>query len=258
VTVAREDFIGHVPFDIAPYRVLVYPVPPPDSADESARADYSARVEEAVERLAAELALLAREDSPGIPNPVQDFLLSRSPLTCIESRYLEEFSGRWEEELLAHTKRELVHVALTGSHLAGMLASYVESRVRKTPLSVKFLLLDPEDRESWTFVYRLREARSITDAEVERFLAQDRMMQQRTEEVISRLDGPPRFTGQVGYYSGIPLFWAYWVDRDRIIVGHLAMSRLCARNLPVSVIVKDDPRTSVLYEYYASAIESLI
>jgi hypothetical protein len=257
VTVAREDFIDHVPFDIAPYRVLVYPAPPRESAGDNARADYSARVEVAVENLSAELTKLAQDDSNGIPNPVQDFLQSRSPLTCTETRYLERFSGRWEEELLAHTKRELVHVALTGSYFAGMLAGYVESRVRETPLSVKFLLLDPEESEGWSFIYRLREGRQVTEGEVEKSITQDRMLQQRTEEVIQRLEGPPQFTGQVEYYSGIPLFWAYWVDRCRIIVGHLAMGRLTCRNLPVSVIVKDDPRTSVLFEYYASAIDSL-
>jgi hypothetical protein len=122
---------------------------------------------------------------------------------------------------------------------------------------VRFLLLDPDDREGWSFVYRLREGRQVTEGELERFSAQQRTLQERTEEVITRLKGGLQFTGQVQYYSGIPLFWAYWVDRSRIIVGHLAMGRLTSRNLPVAVIVRDDPRTSVLYHYYASVIDSL-
>jgi hypothetical protein len=257
VTVAREDFIAHVPFDIAPYRVLVYPVPPLEPGNEDAKAAYRTKVQEAVGRLSDELATLVRDDSEGMPNPVQDFLRSRSPLTCAESRHLEGFGAQWEEMLPSHTKQELVHVGLTGSHLAGMLAAYVESGVRKTPLSVSFLLLDPEDVEAWSYVYRLREGRQVTRGEVERFIAQDRLQQQKTEAVITRLGDGPRFAGQVEYYSGIPLFWAYWVDRSRIIAGHLATRRLTSLRLPVSVIVKDDPRTSVLYHYYASAIDSL-
>ena len=43
----------------------------------------------------------------------------------------------------------------------------------------------------------------------------------------------------------------------RQVVDHLAAARLSSRNLPVSVIAKDDPRTFALYTYYAAAIESL-
>lgn len=257
VTVSREDFMDHLPFDLGTYRVLVYPKPPGDSDNEELKADYSARVDEAVERLAAELVRLVQDDSAGIPNPVQTFLHSRSPLTCVESRYLERLSGRWEEELLGHTEQELVYVSLAGSHFAGMLTAYADSGSRRTPLNVRFLLLDPEDREGWSFVYRLREGRPVTDSEIDEFIADDRVVQRRTEAVVARLGLTPHFSGEVEYYRGVPLFWAYWLDRRRIIVGHLAAGRLIARNLPVSVIVKDDPRTSVLYTYYASAIGAL-
>jgi hypothetical protein len=257
VTVARGDFIAHVPFDIAPYRVLVYPAPPLEPRNEDAEATYRTKVQEAVEKLSGELTKLVGEYSEGIPNPVQDFLRSRSPLTCAESRHLEGFGAQWEEKLLEATKQDLVHVGLTGSHFAGMLAAYVESGVRKTPLSMRFLLLDPEDVEAWSYVYRLREGRAVTKDEVVRLVAQDRSQQQKTEAVIARLEGGPRFAGQVEYYSGIPLFWAYWVDRSRIIAGHLATRRLTSLRMPVSVIVKDDPRTSILYHYYASTIDSL-
>jgi hypothetical protein len=257
ITVSREDSIDHVPFDIAPYRVLVYPAPPAESEGVEAQTRYRTRVEEAVEKLASELMSLSQEGSEGIPNPVQDFLASRSPLTCPESRHLQGFSGRWEEDLLSHTKEEMVYVALTGSNFASLVVGYVESRVRDTPLSVRFLLLDPKDVGGWSFVYRLREGRPVGDEERESLLAQDRMLQQRTEDALSRLDGHPQFQGRVEYYSGIPLFWAYWVDRNRIIVGHLARGRLNARNLPVSVIVRDDPRTSALYKYYSSSIDLL-
>ena len=53
-----------------------------------------------------------------------------------------------------------------------------------------------------------------------------------------------------------PLVWADLVDRVRLIVGHLAMERLGARNLPVSVLVRDDPATGLLYAYDAGVVES--
>jgi hypothetical protein len=257
VTISREDFMDHVPFDLGTYRVLVYPKPPGESDDEERKADYSARVDEAVDKLAEELAKLVQGDSARIPNPVQTFLHSRSPLTCVESRHLEELGGRWEEELLGHTEEELVYVSLAGSHFAGMLSAYADSGRRETPLHVKFLLLDPEDREGWSFVYRLRGGHPVAESEVEKLIAQDRVMQERTEQVIARLERAANISGEVEYYRGVPLFWAYWMDRNRIIVGHLAAGRLSARYLPVSVIVKDDPRTSVLYTYYKSAIDAL-
>ena len=49
VTVTREDFIERVPFDIKPYRVLVYPKPPAESEGEEAQAAYREAAEEAVE-----------------------------------------------------------------------------------------------------------------------------------------------------------------------------------------------------------------
>ncbi|MGD2153245.1 MAG: hypothetical protein PVG79_08230 [Gemmatimonadales bacterium] len=257
ITVCREDFMDHVPFDLGTYRILVYPKPPADHDNEERKADYSARVNEAVEKLAAELMRLVQNDSAVIPNPVQTFVESRSPLTCVESRFLDELSGRWEEELLHHTEQELVCVALGGSHFAGVLGAYADSGRRETPLHVKFLLLDPEDREGWSFVYRLREGRPLTDTEIDELIADDRVLQRRTEQVVARLGQTPNISGQVEYYRGVPLFWAYWLDRRRIIVGYLAAGRLSSRSLPVTVIVRDDPRTSVLCAYYASAIDAL-
>ena len=175
----------------------------------------------------------------------------------MESRYLEKLSGRWEEELLHHTEQELVYFSLAGSHFAGILTAYADSGRRRTPLNVRFLLLDPDDREAWSFVYRLRKGGPVTDSEIDEFIADDRVVQRRTEQVVARLSQAPHFSGEVEYYRGVPLFWAYWMDRSRIIVGHLAAGRLSSRNLPVSVIVKDDPRTSVLYKYYESVIDAL-
>ncbi|MGC2675959.1 MAG: hypothetical protein WA415_08045, partial [Mycobacterium sp.] len=40
VMVVREDYRDAIPFDIAPYRVLVYPKRPDDSGDQAERAAY--------------------------------------------------------------------------------------------------------------------------------------------------------------------------------------------------------------------------
>ncbi|MFH1764153.1 MAG: hypothetical protein ABIF09_08180 [Gemmatimonadota bacterium] len=258
IMVAREDFIDLVPFDLKPYRVLVYPKPPVDSEGHTGRDDYHARVNQTVEKLAVELARAVEPNSDGISNPVQDFLALRSPLTCGESRYLEGFSGAWEEDLPKYADHRLTYLSLSGSHFAGMLSAYADSGRRQAPLHVEFLLLDPTDREGWSFVYRLREGRPVTEEEIDKFTAQDRMLQERTEQVIHRLERNPHLSGEVRYYRGVPLYWAYRIDQTRIITGHLAAGRLSSRNLPVSVIVKDDPRTSVLYSYYSSSIDVLI
>ena len=258
VMVAREDFIDLVPFDLKPYRVLVYPKLPADAEGTDPPAEYQEAVREAVQKLAAELNRVATENSGGIPNPVQDFLALRSPLTCRESRHLEGFSGGWEEAIPHHADHELTYFSLSGFHFAGIVSAYADSGRRQTPLHVRFLLLDPDDREGWSFVYRLREGRPLSESEVEELIIQDRVLQKRTEQVLARLENTAQISGEVEYYTGVPLFWAYWIDGDRIITGHLAAGRLNARNLPVSVIVKDDPRTSVLYTYYASSIESLV
>ena len=257
VTVAREDFIDRVPFDIAPYRVLVYPRPPSQVASDADRGVYEKRARDASERLAAELRSLRAEGSRGIANPVQDFLAARSPLTSTGSLYLDRFESGVEEEMLRGVDGELVCVALTGASFAGLLAGHVESGERTSPLAVRLLLLDPHSREGWSYVYHLREGRPISGTELEELMATDRASQARTDALVKRLNRRPDFDGEVVYYSGIPLFWAYLLDRRRLIVGHLAMERVGARNLPVSVLVGDDPRTESLYAYYTSVIESL-
>lgn len=257
ITMAREDFIDQVPFDIAPYRVFVYPKPPSEPCDKKEKENYHVRVGEAVKGLIKELERVAKEDEVGISNPVQDYVVSRSPLTCRESRYLDRFGGDLEEELLRHTREELVFVGLTGSHFVNILAGYIESGERKIPMKVSLLLLDPKDHEGWGYVYHLREGHSVAKDEFEKLIVQDRSTQQRVEQTITRLNRVSNFSGDVSYYSGIPLFWAYFVDRNRLIIGYLAMHRMGSLNLPVTVLVKDDPKTQILYSYYVSAINLL-
>jgi hypothetical protein len=258
ITVAREDYMDRVPFDVAPYRVLVYPQPPGGTASHDEVAEYRARAAEASQHLADELRGLARPGSPGITNPVQDYLAQRSPLTSTESLYLSKFGSDVEEEMLRGIDAELVHVSVTGSSFVSVLGGYVESGERTQPLRVRLALLDPADQEAWRYVYHLREGRAVSPEELETYLAEDRASQERTQRILERLTRLPLFDGSVSYYRGVPLLWAYAIDRSRLVVGHLAQERLGSRNMPVSVLVKDDPKTDTLFSYYLAVIDSLI
>jgi hypothetical protein len=250
VVVVREDFLARIPFDVAPYRVLPYPAPadgePPG---------HSARVAAAVEKLAAEVAALVGVKAAGIPNPVQDYLAARSPLSTRQSRHIPRFGADLEEEMVRRLKRELVYVALTGHHLVTLLASYLESGERTDPFNLRLLLLSPEDRSAWDFVYRLRDGTTPSAEDRDQFLAEDRALQQRVLSLLKRLKSrAPMFSCDVWYCSTLPLSWLFWVDRERFIVGHFAANRTGSRELPVHVIVKDDRQTAPLYEYHESQV----
>jgi hypothetical protein len=257
ITMAREDYIGQVPFDIAPYRVLIYPKPPSQPADESEQAAYRAKVEAAIQQLSSELLKVARHGE-AIPNPVQDFICGRSPLTSVESQFLDALGENFERDLLRHAHSRVIHAGLTGAHFTTVLTGYVESETRTTPLSVHVLLLDPVDTKGWEFVYILREGRDAQQAGIRDFIEENRFMIGKTKRTIERLNERyPWFTGHVSYYSGVPLFWAYMIDESRVFVGHLALNRISSLNLPVYVFVKEDRKTTAMFHYYASTIKSL-
>jgi hypothetical protein len=256
VTLAREDYIDRVPFDIAPYRVLVYPRAPPGSSPESDHVVYRGHAAEARDQLALELGVFAKGATAGVTNPVQDYLAARSPLTSAQTRYLAAFTSDLEEELLRHTESELTHVSLTGAGFIGLLAGHVEND-RSASLKVNVLLLNPDDQAGWAYVFHLREGRPASESEFKLFMDENRAVQSRTRSMIEQLNRFESFSGGTALYSGIPTIWAYAVDRRRLVVGHLALTRLGARNLPVAVVVKEDPKTRPLFDYYLAVIDSL-
>lgn len=257
VTVVREDFRDAIPFDIAPYRVLIYPKRPGESCSEAERAAYDNAAHDAAEALAASLTAILEGDAEGIANPVQDFLAKRSPLTCSDSRYVDSLSETHEEQMIASADSDIVAVGITCAHFAKVLCRVIEDGVRTKPLCVRILVLDPDDRDGWRYVYHLREGRTVSDDEFAELYAEDQMITQRTKRLLQRVNAHDDFDGEILSFRGIPVFWAYVVDNRRIFVGNLAMNRFSAR-LPVSVLVKEDPRTRSLYRYYEQAIERLI
>jgi hypothetical protein len=258
ITIAREDFLSKVPFDIAPYRVLVYPRSPSELADEKEKAMYGAAVEKVIQQLSSEL-LRVIQNGEVIPNPIQDFIKGRSPLTSIETQYIDKLSANFEEELLRQTKNKVIHVGLTGAHFTTILTGYLESGERNSPLFVQYLLLDPANTKGWEFVYLLREGKNAEETELSDFIEENRFTIEKTTKVIKRLqDRYPLFTAEVSYYSGVPLFWAYVMDENRVIVGHLALNRISSLNLPVYVFVREDQKTSAMFAYYTSTINSLM
>jgi hypothetical protein len=103
----------------------------------------------------------------------------------------------------------------------------------------------------------MREGKPVDRSLVKEYMEEDVLTQRRAirrlKSLSQRVSG---FSVEVHLFSSPPIFWAYLVDRERLIVGHLAMHRLSARNLPVSILVKGDRSTRNLFTYYHSIVES--
>ena len=246
VVICDSDDLDRVPFDIAPYRVLAYRHPDQDDGDS---------VKEAVRDLAAEIATVTRDKSEGIPNPVQDYLASQSPVRSSNSLFVNELGAKSEEDLLGAAEREIVYYGITANSFSDLLTGHMESRTRKSQLDVQLCLLDPEADDCWDFIYRMREGGPIDPTISQGYMQEDLVIQRRAigrlESVARGMDG---FNVEVHFFSTPPLFWAYLVDQKRLVVGPLAMHRLSARNLPVSILVKEDRSTLNLFNYYRGVI----
>jgi hypothetical protein len=256
VMVVRQDYRDTIPFDIAPYRVLIYPKRPQDSCTDEQQAAYDREAGLAANALAASLSAILEDGAKGIANPVQDFLAKRSPLSCSDSRQFDSLTETDEEQMIVGADSDIVAIGITGAHFAKVLYRVIEDGVRIRPLRVRIVGLHPDDRDGWRYVYHLREGRSVPDREFHELYEEDQGILRRTKRFLRKLNERSDFDGEMLWFAGIPVFWAYVIDGRRILVGNLAMNRFSAR-LPVSVLVKDDPRTRSLYNYYARAIGDL-
>lgn len=103
----------------------------------------------------------------------------------------------------------------------------------------------------------MREGRFVDPDLLQQYMEENVIEQRRAvrrlESLEARQDG---VTVGVSRFSNPPLFWAYLVDRERLVVGHFASRRLSARNLPVNILVRGDASTRNLYAYCESVIES--
>jgi hypothetical protein len=250
IVICEFDILTKVPFDIAPYRVLAYRQPEQGSATFD---------EEFILSLAAEISTVLSDQSEGILNPVQDYLFSQSPVRSSNSLFINEFDLKSEEDLLRTATREVIFYGITANSFSDILTGIIETTKRKEPFSIHVCLLNPEAVDCWDFLYQMREKSPANPELFKEYIEEDIVTQRRSiRRLTSLVSKIENLTVEVHFYSNPPLFWAYMVDQERIIVGHYALHRLNARNLPVNILVKGDRSTRHLFDYYQNVIESTI
>jgi hypothetical protein len=249
IMVVNQAHLQNVPFDIAPYRVLVYPDPAKAKPKELAAA---------IDKLAEEIRDVLAHPEIGIPNPVMDFLLSRSPVGAAQTLYLPALKEEHEREIIHGAAHHLTYFGLTGLEFALKMIDGMESGTRSPRLELRLRLLDPGFVPAWRFMDELQNGSESSEEEIKDFILQESATQRRAvqklEKVASRF---PDFKLDVRYYQTVPLFWAYGWDDKKWAVGHYAMRRIQARGLPVTVISAADPQTSALFSHYAQIVLGL-
>jgi hypothetical protein len=248
IVVCDQDALDKVPFDIAPYRVFSYPNP-----ERHDRQD----IERAVVALASEITVVIDNQLDGISNPVQDYLASQSPVKSSNSLFVNELDAKDEENLLVAVTRELVYYGITANSFIDLLTGLLETHPKSTQFAVQLCLLNPEAYDCWDFLYRMRDGKHLDPSQIEKFIEEDVSIQKRAIRRLESLSQRVRgFSVETHLYSIPPMFWAYMVDQERLIVGHLAMNRMSSRNLPVNILVRSDHSTWNLFAYYQSILES--
>lgn len=233
-----------------PYRIFVFRDPGSVPADE---------IKQDVARLSLEIARLANERSSIVPNPVQDFLASRSPVTSSRSVYLSSLSSAEEEKAILLAREEVAYVGVSASSCVKPIVDIVASGRRTSPLHLRLGLLASECITGWQFLFNLREGRPGTTEEIEDYLEENRLFQNGWIKKLRRLaEKNPQFS-----FEAIPIrlplhLWAFMIDRERIIIGHFAIRKETATGMPVTVLVESDPVTRPQFDYYYSTIEKLL
>ena len=252
IVICDSAFLDKVPFDIAPYRVFSYKNPDHGNVDPAFSADD-------IGSLSAEIKMVLKDDSEGIPNPVQDYLASQSPVHSTSSLFINQLDAQSEEQLIRNAKKEIIYYGITANSFSDLLTGIVETEERIMQLSAHLCLLDPEAHDCWEFLYSIFSGGIVDPVMSEQYRVEDIQTQKRA---IRRLDSlantTKNFSVHVHYYKIPPVFWAYVVDQQRLVLGHLAMQRSSARHLPVNILVKEDRSTHNLFTYYHDLINSVI
>ncbi|WP_321421363.1 hypothetical protein [uncultured Methanobacterium sp.] len=250
IIIVREGSIEKIPFDIASYRILFYPERP---TEESKIQKYQENINEIIGNLAEELEKFKDDNYDGINNPIQEYMSKKSPLTSNESSYLDNFTASLEDAMFQTANDEIVYIGISGSDFVRILED--NSANRKKPLKIKVFLLDINDNDGWNYLHLLTGHNKKKDLNT--FKIHQEIKQDELKDTLNDLP-ETLYSYEINSYNGIPIFWAYMIDKERIIFGHLAINKIKSRNLPVSVLVKDDPKTQALFKYYSSVISSVM
>jgi hypothetical protein len=249
IMVVNQKHLDKVPFDIAPYRILVYPEPAEATPAELATA---------VKKLAQEVRDILQNPQVGVPNPVMDFLTTRSPVASEQTLYLSALKDEHEMEIIQNASNHLTYFGLTGLTVAFKVIEGIEAGQRSPRLELRLRLLDPGYRPGWQFMDELQQGVTSSEEEIEEYIVGETSLQRRVVLKLKKLEGKfPEFKADIRYYRTVPMFWAYGWDDKKWAVGHYAMRRIQARGLPVTVISGSDSQTESLYTHYTQIIDTL-
>lgn len=249
IMVVNQKHSEKVPFDIAPYRILVYPEPSEASPEE---------IQAAVDKLAIEIREVLDHPNTGIPNPIMDFLMSRSPVEAEQTLYLPFQEAAFEREIVLNVRHHLTFFAVAGSSYSSLILELIESGQRSPDMEFRLCLLDPEFTEGWRFKCNLQQEKPVPEDEFQDYLTEKKVAQRRNIRKLNQLAARfPGFRLDVRYYRSLPLFWACGWDDKKWAVGHYVPRRIVTRGLPATVISASDPRTTTLFAHYTEVIRDL-
>jgi hypothetical protein len=249
VMVVNRKYLEKVPFDIAPYRVLIYPEPSEATPEE---------IQTAIDKLAVEVREILDHPNIGIPNPVMDFLTSRSPATAEQTLYLPFQDDAFEREIILSVRHHLTAFGVAGSNYSSKVLELIESGQRSPDMEFRLRLLDPEFIEGWKFKCNLQHENPVSEDDFQDYLAEKILAQRRNIKKLKLLATRfPSFRLDVRYYRSLPLFWACGWDDKKWSIGHYVPRRLVTKGLPVTIISASDPRTTSLYAHYADLIRDV-
>lgn len=245
VVICNGDKMEKVPFDIAPYRILTYKL-------DDNNTGY-------IEKLKIEINQILTNSLIGIPNPVQDFVITQSPVNCKKSLFLKELSADTEQLLFETSENEITFFGLTGNSFSDTISGIIETKKRQNKIKLKMLLLDLQATDCWEYIYRIRFGNEYNKELFSKYFNRDTMNQEHAVENLETLAKKySQINLEIRYYNFPAIFWGYGIDDKKWIIGQYAFGKTNARNFPINVLVKGDITTQYLYDYYDDTMKSLI